>query len=172
MKCILGITFLMISSFVYSSSIEDAVSLGNSLTEAVRSKSSMKLKRIDNYKEIKAFLKQNKCPGFKYKAYSLPEKNKFYLVASKGKSIIVGRHFSGALSGDSVDISSLFSSTNGCINLGTPKKDTTAIFVTHLKPEPNEFHVLQSNLANIALYVSAKGALYSVSGGNISEVEK
>lgn len=171
MKYVLGIAFLVVSAVAHSSSIEEAVLLGNSLTEAVKSKSSIKLKEIDNYREVKAFLKQNKCAGFKYKAYLIPEKNRFYLVASKGDSVVIGRHFSGALSAGSVDISSLSSSTNGCVNLGVAKKDDAAMFVTHLKPEPNEFHVLQSNLASIALYVSAKGTIYAVADGDIRKVE-
>lgn len=172
MRYILGIVLLVICSLAHSSSIDENIALGNSLTEAVKSKSHIKLKSIDNYKEIKAFLKQNKCRGFKYRAYSLPKQDKFYLIASKGKAIVIGRHFVGTLIGNSVDVDTLESSTNGCINLGSPEKNTAAMFVTHLKPEPNEFHVLESNLANISLYVSAQGALYTVAEGGISKAEK
>jgi len=172
MKYIIGLAILSICCVSHSDDIESNIAFGNVLTEAVKSKSSIKMKSLDNYKEVKGFLKQNKCPGFKYKAYSIPESNRFYLVASKGKSVIIGRHFVGSLQGNSVDVSSLISSTNGCINLGSPKKDAAAMFVTHLKPEPNEFHVLQSNLANISLYVSTKDTLYSVSNGDITTVEK
>lgn len=172
MRNILGVLIVMSCSFAHSDGIEESVFLGNRLTEAVKSESHIKLKTLDNYKELKAYIKRNKCSGFKYRAYSLPDRNKFYLVASKGKSVIVGRHFVGDIVENSVDIGTLTSSTNGCINLGSTKKNAAAMFVTHLKPEPNEFHVLESNLAKIALYVSTKGTLFSVSEGGITTVEK
>ncbi|MDM3871714.1 hypothetical protein QSV34_10170 [Porticoccus sp. W117] len=171
MKCFIGAMLLSLCFYSYADNIEEIQSLGNSLTEAVKSKSYVKLKSFSNTKEIKKFLSKNKCPGYKYRAYVLADKNKFYLVASKGKGVVIGRHFVGNINDNTVDIDSLSSSTKGCINLGPTQKDSAAKFVTHLKPEPSEFHVLQSNLANIALFVSTKGGLYSVSEGNVKKIK-
>ena len=174
MKYKIGALLMLLSASAFGSEIEKSVELGNSLTAMVKSKSDVKLKSLTNYKEIRSYLKENGCPRFKYKQYIIRDGDvsKLYLVASKGKSVIIGRHFTGSLIENTADISSFSSSTNGCVDLGAPKKDAAAMFVTHLKPEPNEFHVLESNLANIALYVSTKEVLYSVSGGEIKVIEK
>ena len=171
MKYCLVFIFYFVGFSVQASTLEMSIALGNSLTEAVSSKSYIKMKALDNYREVRAFLKDNKCSGFKYRAYTIEDKNKFYLIASKGKGMVIGRHFVGDISDNTVDIDSLVSSTNGCINLGAPKKDSAAMFVTHLKSEPNEFHLLESNLAKVALFVSSKGGLFSVSDGSISKIK-
>ncbi|WP_317933541.1 hypothetical protein [Halioxenophilus sp. WMMB6] len=172
MKQLLGIALIVFSALVHSGSLEDAAALGNELTQSVQSKASTKLKKLANYKEVKSFLKASGCPGFKYTAYILPERSKFYLIATSSKNVIIGRHFVGDIADNLVDVSSLTSSTNGCLNMGTARAYTVGMFVTHLKPEPNEFHVQESNLAKIALYVRAGDELYSVSEGVISIVEE
>ena len=173
MKYKIGVLLFLLSTSAFGSQIEKSVDLGNSLTALVKSKSEIKLKSIANYKAIKGYLKENGCSGFKYKSYVIEDgdTSRLYLIGSKGKSVIIGRHFTASVVDNNADISSFTSSTNGCVDLGVPKKEA-AMFVTHLKPEPNEFHVLESNLANITLYVSTKESLYSVSGGEIKVVEK
>jgi hypothetical protein len=164
---------LLISTCVPASELEDAITYGNLLTQAVKEKEEVKLKKLSEYKAIKRYLTENKCSGFKYKAYIVGPKNKqfLYLVASKGKNVIIGRHFKAPINGGTVDVSGFESSTKGCLNLGTPPSNVAALTATHLKHYPNEFHVLQSRLAGLPLYIGTSEGIYSVEGGNIRLVE-
>lgn len=89
-------------------------------------------------------------------------------VASKGKNVIIGRHFKAPIHKEAIDVAAFESSTNGCLNLGPVRADAAAMYATHLKPFPNEFHLLQSNIRNIALYIGTKEGMYSVSENTIT----
>lgn len=173
MKLNLGIiasTFLVSTAIVLADEIGGAVSYGNLLTGAIQEKQDVKLKKLPEYKAIKSFLSKNKCAGFKYKGYIVGSENDkyFYLVASKGGNVIIGRHFKAPMVGGAIAVERLESSTNGCLDLGNPEaKNTAAMFATHLKPTPNEFHVLQSNLHAIALYIGTSNGMYSIENGVI-----
>jgi len=160
---------LLISFPVFCSELGNAIKFGNLLTEAVKSKSTIKIRNLTAYNEIKQYLSSNKCTGFKYRAYIVGPKNDeyLYLVASRRKSVIIGRHFKAPIINDVIDTADFVSSTNGCLNLGKPPSNAAAMFATHLKPFPNEFHLLQSNLRSIALYISTSAGMYVVSNGTM-----
>lgn len=159
----------LISLPVFSSELESAIEYGNLLTKAVKTKSTVRLKKLAEYKKIKQYLSSKKCDGFKYKAYIVGPENKkyFYLIASKRKSVIIGRHFKAPIKGGVVDTEAFVSSTNGCLNLGRPASNVSALFATHLKPYPNEFHLLQSNLKPITLYIGTSAGMYIVKNGTM-----
>ena len=161
--------FVLLANFAVGDELENSIKYGVLLTEAVQDKKVVKLKKLNQYKEIKNYLSDNKCPGFKYKAYIVgPEESRnLYLVASKGKNVIIGRHFKAAISNSIVDLSTFESSTNGCLNLGPVKSNVGGMYATHLKPFPNEFHLLQSNIRRIALYIGTKEGMYIVDDGGI-----
>jgi hypothetical protein len=157
------------SNMTMASELEEAIVYGNLLTEAVNGKAEVELKKLSEFKSIKQFLSENKCPGFKYKGYIVgPENNRyFYLVASKGKGVIIGRHFKAPFKAGSIEAAKFESSTNGCLNLGVPPSNVAAMYATHLKPYPNEFHLLQSNLNSITLFIGTKAGMYAVENGAI-----
>ena len=159
-QCICFCVFLLSSTYAVSTELEQASKYGRLLTEAVKSKSHIKYKKLPQYKDIKAFLGEQKCPSVKYKAYIVgpTEQQYFYLVASKGRNVILGRHFKAPINDGVIDISAFESSTKGCLNLGSVKEQMVAMSASHLKPYPNEFHVLKSNVHAIPFYiVTSKG---------------
>ena len=170
----LFISLLFLANLAVGSELEDSIKYGELLTGAVQDKKTVKLKKLDQYKDIKRYLSENKCSGFKYKAYIVGpiENQKFYLVASKGKNVIIGRHFKASISNNVIDFSTFESSTNGCLNLGPVKSNAAGMYATHLKPFPNEFHLLQSNIRRIALYVGTKEGMYIVNDGTMVLSEK
>lgn len=166
--------FLLTSSHkVYSSELEHAVEYGNLLTSAVNNKAHVKLKKLPQYKDIRAFLKSQRCNNLKYKAYVIESGDSqfFYLVGSERKSITIGRHFKAPITDDVIDISAFESSTNSCFSLSKPKLNVVALSATHLKPFPNEFHVLQSNLHSIPLYIRTSEGLFSIKNSQIRKVK-
>jgi len=160
---------LLMSLPTFGTELEAAIKYGNFLTEAVKTKSTVKIKKRPEYDAIKQYLSSRKCSGFKYKAYIVGSENdqQFYLVASKGKSVIIGRHFKAPINGGVIDASAFSSSTNSCLNLGKPASNVAAMYATHLKPYPNEFHLLQSNLKSIALYIGTSAGMYVVENGTM-----
>ena len=172
MKSFIIITLLLISFSLWADKSQElrlAESIGKQLAIAEKEKQNTKLKSFSNYKEIKAFLKKNSCKGFKYKAYII-DKN-VYLVANKGKNIIIGRHFSAGVVDNHVIIDELISSTNTCVNLGKKQPRIAAMTVTHLKPFPNEFHVMQNINKEMSLYVITETGMYPINDGIISFIE-
>ncbi len=167
----LVLAFLTIQTF--ASELEDSQLYGGLLYKEIESKADVKLKKLDKYKQIKSYLKGNKCKGFKYRAYVVGEEDGefLYLVASKRKNVIIGRHFKAPILNGEVQVEDFESSTNGCLDLGAPKKDIAALTATHLKPYPNEFHVLQSKLSGIALYIGTKAGVYAIENGQIRLVK-
>lgn len=163
----------MLSAWVVASEIDEATLYGGFLTKAVQERQEIKLKKLPEYKEIKVYLAENQCPGFNYRAYIAGPEDKqfFYVIASKGRDVIIGRHFKAPVRGDSIDLAHMESSTNGCLNLGTPPSNVAALTATHLKPYPNEFHVLQSQLAGLALYIGTSSGIYAIEEGKIRVVE-
>ncbi len=173
LKSIVGkgvlLPLVLLANLAVGDELQNSIKFGALLTEAVQNKKVVKIKKLDQYKEIKSYLSSNKCRGFKYKAYIVgpEEERKFYLVASKGKNVIIGRHFKAAISNDIIDLSTFESSTNGCLNLGPVKSNAAGMYATHLKPFPNEFHLLQSNIRGIELYIGTKVGMYVVNDGEM-----
>jgi hypothetical protein len=159
----------------YHSEVRHVEELGNLLYAEVSAKNKFKLKSLANYKEVKAYLSGAKCEGFSYKAYRIQDKelDSLYFVASKTFSnpVIIGRHFVAPIENNALNLDKFASSTRGCLNLGPVKGNVSGMFSTSLDPYPNEFHVLQSKLHDVGLYVATKYGLWGVEDGKVSLVE-
>lgn len=156
------------SNYTYADELEDAQAWGAMLTDAIQKKVKVNLKKRQEYKEIKNFLKENECPGIKYEGYLIGEERQyFYLIGSKGKEVIIGRHFKAPVVDGVIALDSAQSSTKGCLSLGPKKPDVSAMFATHLQPFPNEFHLLQSNIHAVTLYIGTKSGMYVVKEGKM-----
>jgi hypothetical protein len=153
--------------------IASAASLGTLLTQAVNDGRELELRSVANHAELNRRIKADSCPGFAYKSYAITAGSQrfLYVVASKGRDMIIGRHWRIPLNGNKADLARLTSSTVSCLNLGTPAANALGVAVTHLGPFPNEFHVLQSNLHGIAVYVATDSGMYVVESGRIEAVE-
>lgn len=156
------------SSYAHADELEAAQAWGMKLTEAIQQKTKLNLKKRPEYKEIKKFLKENQCPGIKYEGYLIGEDQQyFYLIGSKGKEVIIGRHFKAPVVDGVIDLESAHSSTNGCLSLGPKKPAVAAMMATHLQPYPNEFHLLQSNIHAVTLYIGTKSGMFVVKEGKM-----
>ncbi len=161
-------------SWVVAEELESALLYGKLLTEAVKGKNKVRLKKLPEYKKIKQYLSQNKCSKYKYKAYIVGPKDKqfLYLIGKRGKSVILGRHFKVPIINGAIDITHFEKSTKGCLNFGKPKPDVAALSATHLKAYPNEFHILQSQLSGLTFYIITNTGTYSVKKGKIKKLEE
>lgn len=165
----------LIPSLGIASELEDAVTYGELLSQAVKTKQEVKLKKLPEYEAIKQYLSENECSEFKYKAYIVgPEQQQFlYLVASKRKHVIIGRHFKAPIHDGAVDVKAFTRSTKTCLDLGKPTPNQVALFTTHLQPFPNEFHVLQAQLVALPLFVgTSEDLVYRIEDGKISVLDK
>lgn len=159
----------------FESELEEVETHAVLLLQEIESKDKFRLKKLENYKELKNALSEIECPRFTYTAYTIEHggEHLLYLVAGKrfSRSVIIGRHFMMRLDGLIADVLNIASSTNGCIDLGKPRKDAAAMFVTSLEPYPSEFHVIQSKLNKVSIYVGTSYATWKVSDGEVSLVE-
>lgn len=156
------------SSYIYADELENAQTWGAMLTDAVQQKATVNLKKRPEYKEIKKFLKENQCSGSKYEGYLIGEEPQyFYLIGSKGNEVIIGRHFKAPVVNGVIVLDSAQSSTKGCLSLGPKKPDVSAMVATHLQPYPNEFHLLQSNIHAVTLYIGTKSGMFVVKEGEM-----
>lgn len=158
----------MSSSYIYADELQDAQLWGALLTDSVQKNIKVNLKKRPEYKDIKKFLKENQCPGVKYEGYLIGEEQPyFYLIGSKGKEVIIGRHFKAPVVDGVIALNSAESSTKGCLSLGPKKSDVSAMMATHLQPYPNEFHLLQSNVHSVTLYIGTKSGMFVVKDGKM-----
>lgn len=159
----------------YQSEVAHIQEVGNLLYARVKSKEKFKLKELKNYKDIKSHLAKAECGEFSYKTYLIKDQDidLVYFVASKTFSnpVIIGRHFIAPIEDGSLNLEKFVSSTKGCLNLGSPKKATGGMFATSLDPYPNEFHVLQSKLHGITLYLGTEYAIWKIVNGEVSLME-
>lgn len=156
------------SGYIYADELENAQAWGAMLTDAVQQNTKVNLKKRSEYKQIKKFLKENQCPGLKYEGYLVGEGQQyFYLIGSKGKEVVIGRHFKAPVVDGVIALDSMQSSTNGCLSLGPKKPDVSAMVATHLQPYPNEFHLLQSNIHAVTLYIGTKSGMFVVKEGKM-----
>lgn len=156
----------------YQAEVSHAQELGNLLYKKVKSKDAFKLKSLENYKEVKLHLKKAGCGEFSYKASIVKDKDSelLYFVASKKFSspVIIGRYFVAPIENGALNLEKIISSTRGCLNLGSPKKATKGMFATSLDPYPSEFHVLQSKLHGVTLYLGTEYAIWKIVNGQVS----
>ncbi|CAA0126084.1 Uncharacterised protein [Halioglobus japonicus] len=159
----------------YQQEIQEVEAHAKLLLEKIKSKDKYELEALNNYRELENSLSAIECPNYSYTAYTIEHggESLLYLVAANSisRSVIIGRHFVTKIDGGVADTLNIASSTNGCIDLGEPKEDAAAMYVTSLDPYPNEFHVVQSQLNTIPLYVGTSYATWLVSDGRVSLVK-
>ena len=144
--------------------------VGSQLSALVAEKDRFKPKTLSNYKDLKDALKPAQCDGLKYQYYAVGDT--LYVVGSSRQGVTIGRHFKFSLAQDSVDISSMQASTNGCLVLPSDPP-AEALGVTHiLSDTPTEFHVLASIVSGKTIYVGTKNAIWKVSGPTIEFVRE
>ncbi len=150
-----------------------AVDRGTRLAEAIENGDSLSLRKFANYGDIRTWLDSNRCPGFRYTGYFVRAAgaSDLYLIASRGKDIIIGRHFKAPVSKGRVEIEQIESSTARCLNLGRSGSNTGNSLIAHPQPFPNEFHVLQSRLHRTDLRIATTHGNYMVSKGRIRKAE-
>lgn len=158
----------------YADDLEKISQTGRVLSLAAQDKKEVKLKTLENQKEVKKFIKENKCPDYDYKAFVIDneDETKVYLLGFYKKDVLIGRHFVGQLIDQSLDLSSIKSSSEKCLNLGEPFQPNSPLFVSHDEDIPNEFHVFASEFSQIPIFVSAKKGLYRILRGKLSAVQK
>lgn len=144
--------------------------VGSQLSVLVAEKDRFKPKTLANYKELRDALKSAECDGLKYQYYALDDT--LYVVGSSGQGVTIGRHFKFKLGENSVDLSTMQASSNGCLILQSDPS-TEALVVTHiLSDTPTEFHVLASIVSGKTIYVGTKDAIWKVSGASIDFVRE
>ena len=144
--------------------------VGSQLSTLVAEKDRFKPKTLANYKDLKDALKSAQCDGLKYQYYAVGDT--LYVVGSSRQGVTIGRHFKFKLAEDSVDMSSMQASTNGCLVLRSDPS-AEALVVTHiLSDTPTEFHVLASIVSGKTIYVGTKNAIWKVSGSTIDFVQE
>jgi len=154
--------------------LDDVINKGNRLVEAVSSNATVDLRQFENTRDIRRYLSANRCRGLNYEAYLLEsgDQQTLYLVGSRSGHVIIGRHFKAPVIGNAVDVESFESSTRTCLDLGPVPENVAALMASHLAPEPNEFHFLQSVIHDVDLFVAAGNGLYKVSEGSIKLSER
>ncbi len=150
--------------------INNSESWGAALYQASLDKADQALKSFANYKDLNKFITESGCSGYKYKAYILEagDERRLYLVGTRSKDVIVGKHFIGSMQESAVLLNGLLSSTNSCLNLGRKRQTIAAMFATHLQPYPNEFHVLESLIHDVTLFIGTAVGNWKIEAGKIS----
>lgn len=163
------LTALSVSAPGLTSTLDDIIERGNQLAEAVAANATVDLQQFENTREIRRYLSANRCRGLNYEAYLLEtgDQKTLYLVGSRAGHMIIGRHFKAPVTDNTVDVSAFEGSTRGCLDLGRVPENVAAMMATHLAPEPNEFHLLQSVIHDVDLFVMAGDGMYEISGGTV-----
>ncbi len=175
MKKYFLLLILLFSNAAVSLDLKTTMILGTELTDKVSSGAVTSIKTFGNYPEFSKYFESVKCKEFKYRNYIIEALGKtyLYLVGSKDYNIVIGKHFRAEVKGNAIDMSSIYTSTFTCWDTGPAKLDTVGLFVSSDDEYPNEFHILQSSLHSIGMFVSnPKDTVYSVNGSRIRKVEE
>jgi hypothetical protein len=165
---------LLFSFFSYASELDPTVHLGNLVYEQTQSNQKFDKRALKNIKEVEEILAPHKCSGLTYNYYSVDASDKTYLyiIASKGNHVIAGRHFRFDMLDNTASLNSVIKSTTSCLDLGKPDKMAAGMYLSHLKEYPNEFHVLQSTIHNMPLFVGTFAGDYKVTADNIELIKE
>ncbi len=156
--------------------LDRSLKIGQQLFNAVEKEETVDPDSFDNRKEIQKYLKKNKCRDFTYKGYivTTAEGEYYYLIASKGADVIIGRHFKAPLRDGKPVVSEFESSTNTCLDLGSipEKKNVAGMYATTFKPFPDEFHVMAAALGKLILLVGSEQGIFKVNSESIALIER
>jgi hypothetical protein len=157
--------------------VEQAEMTGAELFTAISSKDFATSQDIKNFDALQRALDAQRCPGTTLSLILLPDRQHAYQVFAiagvpDGGKLVVGRHFKTTVHDGTADVVALAASTKSCLIL-TISPQAAALMTTEvISPTPTEFHVLETKLHNIPLYVGAGGQVWAVKDGSIHKVEK
>lgn len=157
--------------------IERAETTGRALFAAVQEKNFATSQDIRNYEALQRAIDAQSCPHTNISLILLPNREQPTEVfaissVSENDQIVIGRHFRARVSDATVDLNSLVASTKSCLIM---KMRPGAIGVGAselISATPTEFHVLESKLHGLPLYVVAGGTAWTVNNGSIRKLEK
>jgi hypothetical protein len=157
--------------------LKHAEATGAALFAAIQAKSLAGPDDIQNFEALQRAIDPQKCPETTISWILLPDQKKateifgISSVPTIGK-LVVGRHFKASVVDGVVDLSTLVASTKSCLTLGIPP-NAVALYTTEVvSATPTEFHVFESTLHGIPLYVGAGGEAWLVKDGSIRKLEK
>ena len=157
--------------------VKQAERTGAALYGAISGKDFAGSQDIRNLDVLQRALDAQKCPGTTVTLIVLPDHqhaSEVYAVSSVSDvgKLVVGRHFKTTIHDGMADVGALAASTKSCLIL-TISPNAAALMTTEvISATPTEFHVLETKLHNIPLYVGAGGQLWSVKDGSIRKLEK
>lgn len=157
--------------------LRHAEARGAALFAAVRATSLAGPEDIKNFEALQRATDPQKCKDTTIAWILLPDRNQateLYGIASASAEdeLVVGKHFKAKVVDGTADLSTLTASTKSCLTLKIQPR-AAALFTTEvISATPTEFHVLESKLHAVALYVGAGGKAWSVKDGAISKLEK
>ena len=172
MRALIFVVAIALVSFnsLAETEVANFAEVGFQLSVLVSEKDRFKPKTLDNYEVLRDALKSAQCDGLKYQYYAFDDT--LYVVGSSRQGVTIGRHFKFKIAENSVDMSSMQASTNGCLVLQSDPS-AEALVVTHiLSDTPTEFHVLASIVSGKTIYVGTKNAIWKVSGPSIEFVQE
>ncbi len=158
-----------------SSEMALAQDRGKILFEAFSDSKAVNVENFKNYKELKKYLKGNKCDGLKYSYYVIKDKfgqEILYVLGSSEDSVAVvgGRHFRFDISNNKVNLGSVFSSTKTCFVMPTPE-NAVGIIMTHLTSKtPTEFHVYLNFKHEQTVYIGIGENMWRVESGKVDNL--
>lgn len=155
----------------------NAETTGAALFAAMQANNLAKPQDIKNFDALQRAVDPLTCPGTTLSWILLPDAThatRLFGIAAGGTrtQLVVGKHFKANMVDGAVDLATLAASTKSCLTLNI-LSHAVGVFTTELdSATPTEFHVVESSLHNIALFVNAGGEVWSVKDGKISKVKQ
>ena len=159
-----------------SNALKHAESTGAALFNAFNSKDFAGSQDIKNIDALERAINAQKCPGTVVSLILLPDRqhaSEVFAVSGvpdEGK-LVIGKHFKTTIHEGVADIESLSASTKSCLILTINPKAAALMTTELISATPTEFHVLETKLHKIPLYVGAGGQVWAVRDGSIRKVE-
>jgi hypothetical protein len=160
-----------------SDPVKQAETTGEALFSAINSKDFAGSQDVKNLDALQRAVDAQKCPGTTVSLILLPDRqhaSEVFAIASvadDGK-LVVGRHFKTTIRDGVADVGALSASTKSCLILTLGPKAAALMTTEVISATPTEFHVLETKLHNIPLYVGAGGQVWAVKHGSIRKLEK
>lgn len=160
-----------------SDAVKQAETTGAALFVAISTKDFAGSQDIKNLDALQRALDAQKCPGTTMALIVLPDHqhaSEVFAVSavSDEAKLVVGKHFKTTVHDGVADVGALAASTKSCLILTISPKAAALMTTEVISATPTEFHVLETKLHNIPLYVGAGGQVWAVKDGSIRKLEK
>jgi hypothetical protein len=165
--------------------LKNAEATGAALFAAIQAKNFARPEDIKNFEALQRAIDRQKCKDTAISWAILPDRARGTEIfgissAASDDQVVIGRHFKASVVDGAADLSTLAASTKGCLILkippgggGRPGAKLVGAYTTELiSTTPTEFHVLESKLHRIALFVSAGGEVWEVNNGSIRSADE